>query len=308
MRYGTRTTDLYNITCFFDSFGDLLKQAELEEGCWPEDGGKVRPSRRSGPEWSSWAGAETFEKAVHLGRFGWTEGAAQLWRRADASTRLRKIQPLPLRSYDVSGGRPDVPLFCAGDPACMITEGLDNGIPKPLIKIVWNADLDCSTQKESLWNYGAAILACVLGLESKGFRTRLAVLTSVYNGSSMLHHWTKTILKMPGDVVDVSKIAFAACHPAFMRRIAVSLVEQCTHPTWIRDMYSMQKCECVAKLLTNEEVYIPQLGCRNAWDSFETALAEVQKIFQAKVANLLPPKSDDWSLKAKEELFSAIRL
>lgn len=303
---GQRKISTKDIIMTFETIGELVRQARVEERCYPLS---KRVSRKVMSD--GWAGTETFEKACDLAVNGWPDGASELWRRADASTRMRKQKPIPERVLDVAGQYPIVPMYCAGMPDHMISQGMDNAVPKPMIKIVWNANIDADLPRETLWNYGAAISACVLGLESKGFRTRLAVLTSVFSScpfSDYYHHWTKTTIKSPGDIVDMSKIAFAACNPGFMRRIAMATMEQSTCQTYQSHMKNPHTCECVSSLLTADEVYIPSvISESDRYSTFERALRRVQQIFKAKVKTLLPATGQDWSTKAEEALFEAIR-
>lgn len=173
----------------------------------------------------SWFGTETFAEAIDMAlRRGWPEGR-ELLRESLLAVQARPKVYESLE-FEVAGAFPCVPIFCAGSPAFMITDGSSIRSTKPIVRIDYNNWVTARVDIKSMMLRGAAILSLANDLEARGFSTELRII-----GNSKAPYGPKVFrysitYKCAGEPLDLDRAAFAIAHPTSMRRLAFAILEQ----------------------------------------------------------------------------------
>lgn len=175
---------------------------------------------------SGWAGTTTFKEALDMAlRTGWPEGRKLL------SDMMVAVAPTPKAYeslvFEVAGAFPCVPVYCAGDPACMMLDpGADLRTSKPIVRIDYSNNALSNVTPESMMLRGAAVLSLASALEHQGLSVELRIVgTSI--GTNLKDKFRHMIVyKEAGQPLDLDRAAFALAHPAVFRRLVFSINEQ----------------------------------------------------------------------------------
>ena len=119
----------------FDSFADFVS---LDRNHAPE---QTEFATSKNADRDKWFGTKTFDEAVELALNGWTEGRRKLTSLAE--TGIQRLDQAPIREvmHDVAGFSPNVPLFCAGAPDCMMT--YDEVIKPSVLRLAVDIGVNC---------------------------------------------------------------------------------------------------------------------------------------------------------------------
>lgn len=190
---------------------------------------------RSGTYGKKWSGTDTFDEAIEMAlRSGWPEGR-------DLMTELLAVvaprpHSYPTLAFEVAGAFPCIPIYCAGDPACMVLDpGSDLRNQKPIVRIDYSHNVLSGVEAKSIMLRGAAVLSFAHDLEAQGYSVELRIV-----GASQASDYVSTrsfksktqifrhsiIYKEAGQPIDLDRAAFALAHPAVFRRLTFSLYEQ----------------------------------------------------------------------------------
>lgn len=184
---------------------------------------RSRMSHRSDRD-GGWYGTDTFERAVNMAlRTGWPEGRKLL----SDSLAVVRPKPEPFRSleFSVAGAFPSVPMYCAGDPECMVIDpGSDIRHSKPIIKIDYNISVNASVGARALMLRGAAVVSLAETLERRGYSTELRILDDSKAGNQIYR--LCVTYKKAGEPLDLDRAAFAIANPATLRRFSFAIMEQ----------------------------------------------------------------------------------
>jgi hypothetical protein len=214
----------------FDSFEKFIEQALVVPK--KQDSSSSRQTREGKDPWH---GTNTFEQAVEIAKKGWAEGAAEALKiRATVEAAVRDLinARSTVYSYDVAGEFVDVGRFLSGEPECFGIEFNDGGsIARPVVKIVANLAASGSVTPKSLFIRGAAIVAAIDILEALGRRVEAWVAHGSARGRGVNAgaHETHVLVKRADQPLDVDRLAFAVAHPACLRRLCFSVMEQHGH-------------------------------------------------------------------------------
>lgn len=177
----------------------------------------------------SWTGTKSFADAVDMGlRSGWPEGRKLL------NESLIAVRPRPKvydsLEFEVAGAVPCVPVYCAGDPAWMISDpGAVMRSAKPIVRIDYNHWVHAGVDINSMMLRGAAIVSLADSLERQSFSTELRIIgnsSSGFMGGSGKNFRYSIVYKRAGEPLDLDRAAFAIAHPSSMRRLAFAILEQ----------------------------------------------------------------------------------
>jgi hypothetical protein len=204
----------------FDTMGEAIKGAEAPKvSAWQE-----RTSRRDND--SEWNGSKTFDDAIKLARHGWPEGRAKMAKAVAVAASTAGFARAPAFDLDMCGAYPIAALAAAGDPLCMVNPSPVSERAKPIVKLVVAASVSSMVSANDIFNYGAALLAFVDGLEQADVRVELTVCYA-----SRAYHDEKNqaaILvgfKQADEALDLDRAAFALASPAMFRRLVFSIYE-----------------------------------------------------------------------------------
>lgn len=168
-----------------------------------------------------WTLGVNYEKALILAKDGWQAGIQKLFALAAAVPN----NIVRTREMSVVGEYPDVPRYLAGDPFNMVKRGKQR-VPKPAMTIVSSIGANCNVSGQQMANFGAAIVALVDRLESRGVRVELLGVwrsTRMKDQSTFSYSWT---VKRTEDHLDLSAVAFGLGHPAMLRRFGFAIMER----------------------------------------------------------------------------------
>lgn len=222
-----RITEPQNDTYIVDvnSWGELLDKAE--NGLPSTNRG--RSSRKENN--LEFSGTKTFGEAVIFAKRGWPEQAKKI---ALNSSRLfaktkswvsyqEKIE------YAVCGHSIDIAKFVEGEPECVMEIGYQKGSgsnKKRIIKIDIPFSYSWQLTPEEILKHGSRVVALIQLVEFSGYNTYIQASSykrnSYSNSRKIGIHFP---LKLPDQPLDLNRIAFALCHPSFLRRIFFSFEE-----------------------------------------------------------------------------------
>jgi hypothetical protein len=173
---------------------------------------------------NDYSATETLDQAVDMAMWsGWPEGRDML---IDSIA-----QVMPTNEYrvhhelDVAGSFPIVPIYCAGDPACMMsieTETLRQH--RPIIRIDYNNVCSFMITPAAMMKMGAAVLSFAQTLELAGYAVELRIIGNMTSNRKKFRY--NVTYKRAGEPLDLERAAFAIAHPSTMRRFALGLLEQ----------------------------------------------------------------------------------
>jgi hypothetical protein len=172
----------------------------------------------------SYYATETLDQAIDMAIWsGWPEGRDLL---IDTMA-----QVVPTNEYrvhhelDVAGSFPIVPIYCAGDPSCMMsieTETLRQH--RPIVRIDYNNVCSFAIKPASMMMMGAAVLSFAQTLENAGYSVELRIIGNMRDKKNKFRY--NVVYKRAGEPLDLDRAAFAIAHPSTMRRFALGLLEQ----------------------------------------------------------------------------------
>lgn len=260
----------------FPSWYDFVTNARDTSSAWPR-----RKSQTVEQNENPWSGTKDFPSAIKMAlETGWPEGRKELTDLFSFS--LPQPKTIPSFSFDVAGAYPMVPLYNAGDPACMILESPDQRSQRPIIRIDIDRCVNWMVSNESIFTRGAAALSLAHTLETLGYSVELRIVATSstsnhYRGKKTIFKWS-AVFKEAGAPLDLDKAAFALAHAAVPRRFDHALLEQ--HPElytdWCAD-YGIPVNEPFETNLNdlNPPIFIPAPNSNS--ETPETARAAVEE-------------------------------
>ena len=164
---------------------------------------------------------ESLEDAIELCRFGWHDGFGDLVALVEKVKRNLDIKIDPNRTFhDYVGFAPDVKAYLEGSPLTMINKPV---VHKALVTIYMNTSYAGNESRERIFARGAIVLAAAEALELMGFMVDLRLFEMSYVDKDI--HFSEYRLKMPDERVNLQKLYFPLCHPAWVRRLNFRLIE-----------------------------------------------------------------------------------
>ncbi len=165
--------------------------------------------------------SESLDKAMELCQFGWHDGFNDLVALVEKVKRSLDIKIDPNRTFhDYVGFAPDVKAYLEGSPLTMINKPV---VHKPLVTIYMNTSYAGNEPRERIYARGAIALAAAEALELMGFMVDLRLFEMSYVDKDI--HFSEYRLKMPDERVNLQKLYFPLCHPAWVRRLNFRLIE-----------------------------------------------------------------------------------
>ena len=201
----------------FDSLEDYLsylQNAETHEAF-------LRGAQASEAGSEEFTLTESLGDAIELCRFGWHDGFNDLVALVEKVKRNLDIKIDPNRTYhDYVGFAPDVKAYLEGSPLTMINKPV---VRKPLVTIFMNTSYAGNESRERIYTRGAVVLAAAEALELMGFMVDLRLFEMSFVDKDI--HFSEYRLKMPDERVNMQKLYFPLCHPAWVRRLNFRLIE-----------------------------------------------------------------------------------
>jgi hypothetical protein len=202
---------------FGQSLQEVERWLEVAPKRWATMSAARTPASR---DWDLEAG---MAGARHLARFGWREGAenlSTLLQAGDVETSKQNVQ-----RWDIAGFEPDIGRFMAGDPAHMRRRSrVAEIVREPIVQIAYNITANANVSAPMLARMGAAMVAVIDQLETRGRRVELSVTfcAESYKGRQIMG-WQ---VKQAQDQPNLADIAYSVSHPAAMRRIGFAMQDR----------------------------------------------------------------------------------
>ncbi|MBQ9041363.1 MAG: hypothetical protein IJ111_00945 [Eggerthellaceae bacterium] len=201
----------------FDSLEDYLAYLETAE----THEAFLRGSQASEAGSEEFTLTTSLDEAMQLCRFGWHDGFNDLVALVERVKRRLDIKIDPNRTFhDYVGFAPDVKAYLEGSPLTMINKPV---VHKPLVTIYMNTSYAGNEANERIYSRGAVVLAAAEALELMGFMVDLRLFELSYVDKDI--HFSEYRLKMPDERVNLQKLYFPLCHPAWVRRLNFRLIE-----------------------------------------------------------------------------------
>ena len=257
---------LYKTT--YESFGAAIVGAESPAKAVFED----RSSRRDkNPEWY---GSTSFDAGMSLARHGWQEGREKMAKAVGVAAMSAGFSRSPAFDLDMAGAYPIAALAAAGNPMCMVSPSPVNERARPIVKITVSASVSAMTDSNDIFNYGAALLAFVDGLEQADIRTELHICYAcrAMNGKDLGSFLIK--FKKAEEALDLDKAAFILASPAMFRRLVFSLYEM-NFPKQFENGYGIPRDPVAGDDYDADSILLP--SCQ----SFRNSLGSPAKAFAA---------------------------
>lgn len=193
-----------------------------------------KASQESSPD-GYFFGSKDFDEALQLARYGWQRGREALGKLAAQAGQYVQEHAAESWELDVAGAFPLVPAYLSGDPLCMFRlEENQEELASPIVHLVVNITAPSNVKKESIYNYGAALLAFVDSLENQGTRVEIDFFCAVKHTTKTKkspHLALETLVAVKGKDasahLDLNKFAFCLAHSSFLRRFFFKYLECC---------------------------------------------------------------------------------
>lgn len=205
----------------FETFEDFVAQAKVPIPY------KFSVSHRDNKDRNPWDGTNTFTEALDLANNGWPEGTNKvLAMRAKIDHIIKDLTNARSAAYvyDISGEFVDVGRYLTGEPECFVKEDGYGNINKPIVKIIVNVGASSSMSCETLIARGVSVVAAIDILEALGRRVEAWIGKNTRCGN--IRHELLVNVKHANQPLDIDRLTFAAAHPACLRRLCFSILEQ----------------------------------------------------------------------------------
>ena len=173
-----------------------------------------------------WSGSSTWDDAMQMLTYGWTEGRSALAEAAEYSAPMMQRTRQPRYRYSPAGGTPHVPNVCIGVPNTMRSRGGQAGRAQaPVGRIAVNIGAPCSIAPQDIINRGGALIALIDNIEAAGQRVELEAVCRSRCPDNKTDLRVRIMIKHAADTLSVDRIAFALASPAMLRRIKFRIME-----------------------------------------------------------------------------------
>lgn len=171
---------------------------------------------------TEWTGTRNFEEAVELCQKGWSKDFDKLVRmKKRIDEKLLTPVTKPRQVQDVIGYSPSVPDYLIGNPLNMWNQ-TKKQIPT-FINIYLNMAYNRGTDRDSIFNRGIIVQSLVDALQDRGYSVRFKTVICVEEYDEVI--FASFNLKGEGEKLNIKKTYFPLCHPSFIRRLVLLLME-----------------------------------------------------------------------------------
>lgn len=164
----------------------------------------------------------SYEEAVNLMKNGWDDMAKKLTEKM----RVIECQTAHIckarNVRSVAGYQAVVPRYLQGNPKSMIAKQMQP-VKQKVVNITKSINYNCKTKTSTMIEESIKALQIVKKLESQGYRVNLNV--SLGTEAKGRKIYAKVRIKSANERLNISKVAFAMCHPSMLRRLYLRFVE-----------------------------------------------------------------------------------
>jgi len=201
----------------FDNVRDMVAVRNM-----PREQTKFTVSEEQNAKRTKFTGTASYDEAADLAINGWHDGMVKLAALTDSG--IQRLDRAPIREvlHDVAGFSPNVPMYCAGMPDCMMQY---DEVTKPsVLRLVVDGSRHAGVKADQIMNYGAALLAYVECIEAEGIRCEIWM--GFCTDASGKECSVRVRVKESDQPFDYPGLAFALAHASMHRRIHWRVKEQ----------------------------------------------------------------------------------
>jgi len=125
-----------------------------------------------------------------------------------------------VRSWDISSGSLDIPQYLSGEPEYFSRISYKKGRD---VRIVFSPEVHVTSDSESLYYRGAAILSLIDSLESQGDRVELWL--GWDNSVGGKRYESRILAKKTTELLNISSLAAVCCDSAFIRTCEFNMIQ-----------------------------------------------------------------------------------
>lgn len=207
----------------FSSLADALDYAK----------GNSNPKSSNSHGDDEWAGTKDLRSAVELGHRGYSDIRPEVERMfTEMESQLAdRLEVAFQTQFALTGAVVDVGRYLGGEPECMI-----DFVPEPsarmgrVVKVLVNGSASCSISAKDIMRRGVAVCALVDSIHKLGMGVEVYVELPIndkgINSPSGSVFSVLVKLHDSQQMLDINNLMFALCHPAMLRRITFSAMEQ----------------------------------------------------------------------------------
>ena len=208
---------VYQTFSYWDFVSEMSNTPPNPEGMFASDPGSLTSASKS---WDLGAG---WEGAVEMGVTGYPK-ASKAIAQVRAATRQLLDLGAPSYEWDVTGMSPDIPEFLSGNPENMM--GWSDEEARPVLRIGIAGCYHAGNNAKYATNMGGAVLTLLDAMEAAGSAVELVSCFRLSGGyDPRLTAACNVVVKSSEEYVDVDRMAYAICHPAFFRRLFFRWIE-----------------------------------------------------------------------------------
>ena len=187
---------------------------------------------------------------------------------------------------DISGYRPDVAAFVAGDPENMFVTK-DTMARGPVLSILAATTGTSDITNRSLKNRGTALAYWIDMIESAGIRVEFDIWGAITSGTGgtqyqrdgmECHYFCQ--IKRAQDPMEYNRIATAISTSDIHRRATFALLEQNNHPSWaanFRHGYGRNLSSPPKDMLSDDPLIIRNVRSNEQWVTVEKAIETIRQ-------------------------------
>lgn len=210
------------VTEHFDSIGQFLSQIDSRPENDSFKNGRWLASKKND---TTFCGTASYEEAVQLARYGWTDVLPRIKEKFNASVKSNTNGEIAKRRVynHVVGYAPNVPNAILGLPQSMINQ---DKVPQKVktVSIVYAPTGLADVSTDTFINAGVVVLNIVNQLELNGVRVQLMIACKDSEKYGVFTNCTVTV-KGYREQLDLKMIAFPIANPSMLRRLGFRWIE-----------------------------------------------------------------------------------
>lgn len=232
----------------------------------------------------------SLQDAITMAKYGWKDSQSIKEIAYDLQSLMTTPEFKNSYIYDHSGDEVDVGRFLSNEPENMIQYTVMEDNSSKLINLIANITFSGVVNTSTIYNRGACIVTLINKLEDLGYKVKLDLFFSVRSKKTNRYFDILIGVKEYADTLDLDRIAYCLCHPSFLRRIILSILEQQKlsiikeFEFYFGKSYGLpsdniqKECNIYFRSLTNYNEYL--------YSSLESCVLEIQRQIKNIVENV----------------------
>lgn len=189
----------------------------------------------------SFTKTHNYEEAVDLFHNGWDDMAKKLTDKLKVIDQKTAMISKPRTVKSVAGYQAIVPRYLQGNPKSMVAKQMQP-VKQKVVNITKSIAYSAGASTDEIIEESIKTLQIVKRLEAAGYRVNLNIGWGVSKDRAI---FLKVRIKSANERLNVSKTAFALCHPSMLRRLCFRFEE--VYPNYTKNFVYGYGMPCEAK-------------------------------------------------------------